>query len=404
MKFDLVFEGGGAKGMIFVGAMQAFEARNLEYNRLMGTSAGSITAVFLAAGYTIPEIQLALNETAPDGRPIFATFLGEPAAYSQDDIEKSNLLGFLESVDTPILPDWVEERLDRRFVKILATDPRLRNVFNFIEHGGWYTADSFLTWIRKYMDMGELNGKPRHFSRMTMAQFYQATGRDLTLIAADTSGANMLVLNHRTAPDLPVVFAARMSMSVPLLWEEVIWQPEWGAYRGKNLNGHAIVDGGLLSNFPIELFLSDAPQVTVVMGDKDDQEVIGFLIDESLQVPNAPVIAGVDEGRINLGALETVRRLHQLVNTVTQAHDKAVIEVFEELVVRLPAKGYGTTEFAMIPERRDALIAAGEQITGAYLDRRIAIASGIAAAPTPGASVAETKAIADRHALHLLGE
>lgn len=27
MKFDMVFKGGGAKGMVFVGAMQEFESR-----------------------------------------------------------------------------------------------------------------------------------------------------------------------------------------------------------------------------------------------------------------------------------------------------------------------------------------------------------------------------------------
>ena len=41
-----------------------------------------------------------------------------------------------------------------------------------------------------------------------------------------------------------------MSMSVPLLWQEVVWEPEWGTYRGTSVAGNTIVDGGLLSNFP----------------------------------------------------------------------------------------------------------------------------------------------------------
>ncbi len=47
MDFDLVFEGGGAKGMVFVGAMQEFEARGHKCGRLLGTSAGAITATLL---------------------------------------------------------------------------------------------------------------------------------------------------------------------------------------------------------------------------------------------------------------------------------------------------------------------------------------------------------------------
>ena len=50
MKFDMVFEGGGAKGMVFVGAMQVFLSQNHTYGRLLGTSAGAITAALLAAG------------------------------------------------------------------------------------------------------------------------------------------------------------------------------------------------------------------------------------------------------------------------------------------------------------------------------------------------------------------
>jgi NTE family protein len=49
MKYDMVFEGGGAKGMVFVGAMQEFESRGHSHDRLLGTSAGAITAALLAA-------------------------------------------------------------------------------------------------------------------------------------------------------------------------------------------------------------------------------------------------------------------------------------------------------------------------------------------------------------------
>ncbi len=46
-----------------------------------------------------------------------------------------------------------------------------------------------------------------------------------------------------------------------------------------------------------------------------------------------------------------------------------IIDAFEKLVVRLPAQGYGTTEFDMSDERRDALVAAGRETMSQYLDR-----------------------------------
>ena len=134
---------------------------------------------------------------------------------------------------------------------------------------------------------------------MTLAEFHAATGRELSLVAADTSGQGILVLNHRTAPRCPVVWAARMSMSIPFVWQEVEWSPDWGPYRGRDLSGHMIVDGGVLSNFPIELFVSAEPHVTSLMGEKRSKSVMGLLIDETLEVPNAPAPRG---GRVPLHA------------------------------------------------------------------------------------------------------
>ena len=59
MEFDLVFEGGGAKGLAFVGALQAFERRGHTPRRVLGTSAGSIVAVLVAAGYNAAECMAA---------------------------------------------------------------------------------------------------------------------------------------------------------------------------------------------------------------------------------------------------------------------------------------------------------------------------------------------------------
>ena len=192
---------------------------------------------------------------------------------------------------------------------------------------------------------------------MTLKQFFDATGVELSVVAADTTDGRLLVLNHRTAPDCPVVWAVRMSMSIPLVWDEVVWQEGWGGYLGRPMAGHAIVDGGLLSNFPIELFISDEPQVVRLMGPKQDNPVLGLLIDESLAVPAKKGI--LVDINIKPGELKTVQRLQRLVDTMTGAHDKMVIEEYEHLVVRLPAAGYGTTEFDMSDERRNALVGAG---------------------------------------------
>ena len=367
MEYDLVFEGGGAKGMVFAGALEEFEERGHTVGRVMGTSAGAITATGIAAGYSAEEVLNALTEEE-NGQPVFVSFLGTPEPFTDEEIEASVTRALLRAVDVPLLPERIEARLEDRLLSALMRHPRSRHIFSFVERGGWYTADAFVAWLERRLDTGTFQGQPRNFSGMTMAEFFEATGRHLSLVAADTTDNRLLVLNRRTAPDLPVVWATRMSMSFPLLWPEVVWRPEWGTYLEQPMEGHLIVDGGLLSNFPIELFISPEPHVTDMMGPKRHANIVGFLIDESLPVEDAPGTGPVGNGGLSIGQLATVQRIQRLVDTATQAHDKMVIEAFDYLVCRLPAKGYGTTEFDMSAERREALIAAGRRAAATYFD------------------------------------
>lgn len=62
MYIDGVFSGGGMKGVALVGAYEALEKRGFRFKRLAGTSAGSIIASFIAAGYTSAEIRQMMEE------------------------------------------------------------------------------------------------------------------------------------------------------------------------------------------------------------------------------------------------------------------------------------------------------------------------------------------------------
>jgi predicted acylesterase/phospholipase RssA len=377
MQYDMVFEGGGAKGMVFIGAFHELQARGHTPARLLGTSAGSIMATLLAAGYDTQEMSDALNEKQ-DGEPVFLGFLETPPIPSHEEIQNSAMRELLQDINMRFVPDAIEEKLDDAIASALATSPRTNRIFTFVEYGGLYAAGNFLDWMKTKLNSGlyqmerglQPKGTQRQFGDMNMAEFHQATGIELSLVAADTSGSQLLIINHRTTPECPVVWAVRMSMSVPLLWEEVIWQPEWGTYRDKDISRHTVVDGGLLSNFPIELFISNSQHVTDVMGEKntDQLDVLGFLIDETLEVPGAPAPEPVEKD-FDVTQLRTVNRIKNLLNTMTQAHDKSVIDTFERLVIRLPAKGYGTIEFGMSDERRDALVTAGRKATAFYFDR-----------------------------------
>jgi predicted acylesterase/phospholipase RssA len=342
---------------------------------------------------------------------LVASWSGEyPPAFDAVAIRDSAIRRLLEELNLPFVPDFGEERVDDWIASRLAENEWGRHLFSFVERGGWYSADPFVAWAERKLNEGEVNGQPRRFGGLTLKEYFEATGVELTLTAADTTWARILWLNHRTAPDCPAVWAARMSMSVPLLWQEVEWQREWGTYRTWNrstqrlepndITGHTIVDGGLLSNFPLALFVADSPDVTAVVGPAHVKNVLGLLIDESLPVPDRPPRP---EGPGSAFAgLRTVDRLRRLVDTATGAHDNMAKALFAPNVVRLPAGGYGTTQFDMTDPEREALVDAGRRAMRAFLDGQSVL--GQVGAGAVFGTHDSVRSLANQAALSILGQ
>ncbi len=354
--FDMVFEGGGAKGSAFVGALEVLAAKGHKHRRLIGTSAGAITATLVAAGYTPQELRQAVTERLPNGKPRFSSFMDSPAEadFPPDMREKSETNQLLKKVD---LPGGFDSVVQKAMLSGLLKIPQYRQLFSFVECGGFFAGNKFLEWIREKL---AAKGVPAGTS---LAAFAQSKKTDLSLVVSDTSDVEMLVLNHRTAPDCPVEWAVRMSMSIPFVWREVIWQQKWGKYRGRDKTGKIIVDGGVLSNFPIRLIADTDKEI---MGQTDPQGAgnLGLLIDENLPVPGAENKPQPPELK---DQIRTVQRVSRLIDTMSQAQDNVAIQKHEKDVCRVPAKGYGTTEFDMEAARLEALVDGGRQAMSAFL-------------------------------------
>jgi len=361
--FDLVFEGGGAKGSVFAGALEVFYAAGHQPARLVGTSAGAITATLLAAGYTPAQMLEAVNEQL-DGKPRFASFMDVPveSEFDSQTRTESQLQNILNQVDTPAVPAFLESRIDAVLIeRLLAVSPHFRQLFGFVECGGLFSGRTFVEWLNEKLEAHQV---PRG---CTMRQMNLAKGCDLSLVVTDTTNRQMRVLNHRTAPDVPVAMAVRMSMSIPFVWREVVWKSEWGTYCGLDISGAKIVDGGVLSNFPIDLVACSDERIRQIMGERSDPNAalnLGMLIDENIAVP------GIDEKPVRTNPLHSVRRVQRLVDTMTGARDNALLDEFNDQVCRLPAKGYGTTEFDMPKPKIDALVEAGRSAMRAHLASR----------------------------------
>ena len=353
--YDLVFKGGGAKGNAFVGALQAFYADGHQHRCLVGTSAGAITAVLLGAGYTPEEMLAAATETLPGtNNPVFSTFMDAPsrAEFTKADIEKSDSMRILRM--SP-LPDPMERFVGGTLVEALLNVDLYRELFSFNECGGFYAGSAFLQWFRQKLNQKGLSPD------ITWRDFAARTREDVSVVTSDTTAREEVVLNHRTAPDCPVAMSVRMSMSIPFVWREVVWDANWGKYQGREKSGHIFVDGGVLSNFPLRLVTERVPEI---MGDTDPDAAgtIGMYLDATI-----PADGKQDSSDTPRPRLRVADRVTRLIDTMTDSADQQVMAAHPACVCRIPVGGFGTTEFRMSAERQAILINSGRNAMTNYL-------------------------------------
>ena len=287
MEFDLVFEGGGAKGMVFVGALQEFFARGHSPGRLLGTSAGAIAAALVAAGYDEQEMLDALNEKK-DGISVFESFLGEPARSRRGDRQPARCDRRSPRSICPWCRRSAEEQVDKALVQSLlgvcpgsATSSPSSNAA-----AGTPQTRLSIGW-RERLNSGDCQRvRPRDFGDMTLAEFHEATGVDFTVVAADTSASQHPDSQPPHGAGLPGrVGHAHVHEHSAALGRGGMAAGVGQAIRSNDITGHRVVDGGLLSGFPLALFVSADANVTNVMGEKRSPNVIGMLIDEFMPVP-----------------------------------------------------------------------------------------------------------------------
>ena len=187
---NLVFEGGGVKGIAYVGAMQVMEKHGaLEYiSRVGGTSAGAINALIYALGYDLSE--------------------------------QSNIL---DSTD---------------FSKFRDSSWFIGNIQRLIKKFGWYKGDYFQNWI------GDLIQEKLRKRNATFKDLKDSGRPDLYVIGTNLTTRYAEVFSHERHADMPLDMAVRISMSIPMFFASVRYGSRKDVY----------VDGGVIMNYPVKLF------------------------------------------------------------------------------------------------------------------------------------------------------
>lgn len=289
MLIDGVFSGGGLKNFALVGAFQALEEKGFRFHRLAGTSAGAILACFIAAGYTSKEI---------------------------------------------------EEMLDNQDFQTLL-DPR-KTILPL----------PFLKWFFLYWRLGLYEGKALEnwfIEKLAVKGVYtfgDLPDGKLKLIASDLTNGKMLVLPDDlalygiSAETFPLARALRMSCGIPFFFEPV----KLNVKMGESI----VVDGGVLSNFPMWLF--DEPN-----GERK-RPLLGLKISRGhKETPTHKINNG-----LNL--------FEALFSTMQNAHDeKYISRKHEKDIIFIPVNETSTTQFDLSQEMKAALMEEGRTRTLQFL-------------------------------------
>ena len=112
---DLVFEGGGVKGIGLAGALATLEERGYRPQNVAGTSAGAINASLLAAGYSAEELREIIISLD------YRQFKDRGWEDKVPLIERSlSLLLDLGLYEGTRFYEWIKERLEAKGVRTFA--------------------------------------------------------------------------------------------------------------------------------------------------------------------------------------------------------------------------------------------------------------------------------------------
>lgn len=204
---NLVLEGGGVRGLAYAGALEVLEEKNVlqHIERVAGSSAGAIAGLMIAVGYNSHEIDSVFEnmriQQFNDGKDIFGK------------------------------------------IKRVARDY------------GLFKGDKFERWLGTLINAKTGNANTTfqelhdlHLKNKAFKEFY-CTGTNITR-------QELEIFSFEKWPHLRIKTAVRISGSIPFYFKPVVLDTNGNEITNKKLQaaGEYFVDGGMLCNYPINIF------------------------------------------------------------------------------------------------------------------------------------------------------
>jgi len=315
---NLVFEGGGVKGIAYIGALETLSQRGFldHIVRVGGTSAGAINGLLFALGYSIREQREILQST--DFRDFMDSSFGV-----------------------------------------------IRDIRRLAKHFGWHQGEFFRGWL------GELIKARLGSIDATFADLQASAGKpELYVIGTNLSTGYAETFSAERHPDMPLLDAVRISMSIPLFFQAVRRGPRKDVY----------VDGGVQLNYPIKLFdrmryIAPGEEPACRYTEYYNRENARFLLEQPGRSPyiyNCQTLGFRLDSAAEIGLFrynepvrgKPIKRFHDyaraLWGAVMNQQEKQHLHSDDwQRTVYINTLDVGTTDFDLSDERKQALVEQG---------------------------------------------
>lgn len=232
---NLVMEGGGIRGFAYVGAFEVLDSLGILKNieRVGGSSVGAIQAMLLATGYSADEMK-AIAANVPLKKFTDGFF---PGGFHR--LKKN--LGFFKGA---AVSAWIDTLIKNK------------------------TGDADITF-RQMHDKKE----EKHY-------------KDLYITGTDLTYQRLIVFSFENYPDMKLKDAIRISTSIPFYFEPV-YMNDSGKICNSTDSGniHVMTDGGLLSNYPLQIFDEEKyGDCIITASGKQNKQTLGLLLEKPEQI------------------------------------------------------------------------------------------------------------------------
>ncbi len=278
---NLVFSGGGVKGIAFLGGLTALKEKGIleKVTGFAGSSSGAITAGLLSVRFSLDDTAEVLRNT-----------------------------------------DFEEFKDDSFGI--------LMDIARIIDEFGLYKGDKFRKWY------GSLLQKQTGIKGITFAQAHEKYGTHLKVTAANLSRQKLEIYDYVQNPDMKIEDAVRASMSIPFFFKCV-----------RNDRGDVIVDGGLLDNYPIDIFGENSSTLGFKLVPQHKMDASGKFTGDYEEYDEINNV--YDYGKALIGTLlEQLARMH-------------IDKGFWEATVIINTADVKTTDFNLTDDKKEVLIRNG---------------------------------------------